>query len=103
MFDDGTTFFTNDVDDMLDLTRMDSAAVNYEDINAMMKKATDLLNKKSDVQVRKMYTRYQNLWTDFWAKNNMRDKYNMRDENNDVTLVCFLRLSRVDMLQVQSG
>ena len=30
-----------------------------------------------------MYTRYQNLWTDFCAKNNVRDEY------NDVTLVCF--------------
>ena len=43
-----------------------------------------------------MYTRYQNLWTEFVAKNNVKDKY------NDVTLVQFLRLWKVDMLQVQS-
>ena len=30
-----------------------------------------------------MYTRYQNLWTDFCAKNNVRDEY------NDVALVSF--------------
>ena len=38
LFDDGTTFFTNDVEDVLDLTGMKSGVVNDEDINAMMKK-----------------------------------------------------------------
>ena len=54
MIDDGTTFFTNDLEDMLDMTRMKSGVVNDDDISAMMKKIDDLLNeKKSDVQVRK--------------------------------------------------
>ena len=68
LFDDGIAFFTNDVEDMSDLTKMNPGVINDEDINAMMKKTTKLLNEKSDVQVRKMYTRYQNLWTDFFAK-----------------------------------
>ena len=46
LFDDGTTFFSNDVEDMLNLTRMNSGVVNDENINAMMKKTTELLNKK---------------------------------------------------------
>ena len=40
LFDDGTTFFTNDVDDILDLTRMKSGVVNDKDINAIIKKTT---------------------------------------------------------------
>ena len=55
-------FFTNDVEDMLDLKRMKTDIVNDDDISAMMKKTTDLLNeKKSNVEVRIMYTCYQNL------------------------------------------
>ena len=61
-------FFTNDVEDMLDLKRMKTDIVNDDDISAMMKKTTDLLNeKKSNVEVRIMYTCYQNLWTKFGA------------------------------------
>ena len=44
--DDVTILFTNDVEDMLDLTRMKSDVVNEDDINAMISKTTDLLNKK---------------------------------------------------------
>ena len=44
LFNDGTTFFTNDVEDMQDLKRMKSGVVNDEYINTMMKKTTDLLN-----------------------------------------------------------
>ena len=67
--DDGTSFFTNDVEEMLYLMRMKSGVANDIDISAMMKKATDLLNeKKSDVQGQKMYTHYQNLWTEFCYK-----------------------------------
>ena len=46
LFNEGTIFFTNDVEDMLDLMRMKSGVVKDENINAMMKKTTDLLNKK---------------------------------------------------------
>ena len=46
LVDNGTTFFTNDVGDMLDLTRMNSGVVNDEDINAMIKKTAELLNQK---------------------------------------------------------
>ena len=46
LFNDGTTFFPNDVEDILDLTRMKSGVINDENINAMMKETTDLLNKK---------------------------------------------------------
>ena len=46
LIDDGTTFFTNDVEDMLDLTRMKEGVVNEDDINAIISKTTDLLNKK---------------------------------------------------------
>ena len=42
MIDDSTTFFTNDVKDIL----KNLGVVNDEDINAMMKKTTDLFNKK---------------------------------------------------------
>ena len=47
LFDDGTTFSTNDVEDMLDLMRMNSGVINDEDINAIMKKSTELLNKEN--------------------------------------------------------
>ena len=43
--DVGTTFFTNDVEYMLNPTRMNSGVVNEEDINAITKKTTELLDK----------------------------------------------------------
>ena len=86
LIDDGTTFFTNDVEDMLDLTRLNSGVVNEDDINAIISKTKDLLDKKkSESEVNKMYTRYQNLWTDFCAKNGVKDEY------NDVALVQFFK------------
>ena len=50
LIDDGTIFFTNDVEDMLDLTRMKSGVVNEDDINAIISKTTDLLKKNQKVK-----------------------------------------------------
>ena len=59
----------------MDLMRMKFDVVNDDGISAIMKKTNNLLNeKKSDVHIQKMYTSYQNLWTEFVAKNNVRDR-----------------------------
>ena len=44
-----------------------------------------VLKEKKDVKVKKMYTRYQNLWTAFVANNNIATEY------DDVALVKFFK------------
>ena len=74
------------VREMLNISRVTKGQVDDRDLSEIVKNTAILLreNHKNE-QVRKMYTRYQNLWMTFVAKESMDDEY------NDVKLVKFFR------------
>ena len=61
------------VNDMLALTRIDNGNVNEEDMSDFIENTDALLEeKKIERPVRKMYQRYQNLWTFLCKRKNKR-------------------------------
>ena len=71
-----TAVFAREVADMMDLTRIEKGELNKIDLVSMIDKTEKIvLKKKKDVKVKKIYTRYQNLWTAFVANNNIENEY----------------------------
>ena len=82
-----TAMIVKEVDEFLDLARIEDGVINPQDIESLIEKTSSMLvENKKDVRVKKMYTRYQNLWTEFVAKNNVLDEY------NDIELVKIFKL-----------
>ena len=72
------------VRDMLMLARIKDNEVNEKDLEEVVENTNVLLKQHhKDESVRKMYTRYQNLWSTFVANNNIENEY------DDVMLVKF--------------
>ena len=60
------------VNDMMALTHIDNGKVNDQDMKDIIENTNLLLEqKKIETIVRKMYQRYQKLWTSFCDKNNV--------------------------------
>ena len=78
------TFLAIKVREMLNISRVKKGQVDDRDLSEVVNNTAILLkeNHKNE-QVRKMYTRYQNLWMTFVAKENMDDEF------NDIKLVKF--------------
>ena len=84
--DKDTALFSAAVDGMMDLTRIENGEINKLDLESIIAKTENMvLEKKKDVRVKKMYTRYQNLWTAYVANNNIENEF------DDVALVKFFR------------
>ena len=72
------------VEEMLCFTRMSGKEVNEEDLQAVVKNTEVLLKSYyKNEHVRKMYTRYQNMWRTYVAKEKIENEY------NDICLVKF--------------
>ena len=70
--------------EMISITRYKNGEVNEEDL-AHVVKNTEILLKQSfgNRAVKRMYTRYQNMWAAYVVKHDIKDEY------NDVMVVSF--------------
>ena len=79
------------VTEMLSITRYKNSEVNEEDLKILLKQSF------RNHAVKRMYTRFQNMWAAYVAKHDIKDEY------NDVMLVSFLRVSRAGTQQTTFG
>ena len=76
--------FARAVNGMMDLKRIENGELDKIDLENMIEETEKMvLKKKKDVK--KMYSKYQILWTSFVANNNISNEY------NDVALVRFFK------------
>ena len=78
------------VEEMLGFTRMNGKEINEVDLQAIVKNTEVLLKDYyGNDDVRRMYTRYQNMWRTFVAKEKLENEY------DDIKLVQFFKQIKV--------